>query len=165
MWGIIVPTSILIASVVDDLKTQKVHNWLILTMAGVAVVYQVLTAGLNGLLQGGLGLLAGVLISLPLVLVKGLGAGDMKVLGVLGLATNWQVAVWTAIYSVIWGALLGLCQALLNRQGFNLVKNTVGLLNRNFAPDPKKLHRIPYTVALFFGWLTYVSLSFGGISL
>lgn len=163
MWALLIPTSILIASVVDDLKTRKVHNWLILTMAGVAVVFQVITGGVDGLLEGALGLFVGIMISLPLVLAKGLGAGDMKVLGVLGLATNWPAALWTALYSVIWGALLGVLQAVMNRQGMALMKSTVGLLNRSVEKDPAQLHRVPYTVALFFGWLTYISLTLGGL--
>ncbi len=80
MWALLIPTSILIASVVDDLKTRKVHNWLILTMAGIAALYQLIANGFPGLMAGMLGLGAGILISLPLVLIKGLGAGDMKVL-------------------------------------------------------------------------------------
>lgn len=163
MWALLVPTSILIASVVDDLRTQKVHNWLILAMAGGAAVYKLLTGGWDGFLEGLLGMGAGILISLPLVLVKGLGAGDMKVLGVLGLATNWTTAVWTAVYSIIWGALLGVLQALLNKEGLALLKNTVGVLKKENSTQPDRLHRIPYTVALLFGWLTQVSLTYGGL--
>jgi prepilin peptidase CpaA len=155
----------LITSVVSDLRTQKVPNWLVLTMAGIALVYQLLTNGLYGLTEGGLGLLVAVTISLPLVLVRGLGAGDMKVLAVLGLSTNWSVAVWTAVYSIIWGALLGVLQAIFNGQALALAKNTVGLLTRKSSgTEARSLHRIPYTLALFFGWLTYVSLN-GGLHL
>lgn len=161
MWALLLPTSLLIASVVDDLKTKKVHNWLILTMAGIAVLYQLIINGLAGLGQGALGMLVAILVCLPLVLVKGLGAGDLKVLAVLGLATNWNVAVWTAFFSLVWGALFGVLQAVFSGQALVLAKNTFDLLKKSTRTEVKNLHRIPYTVALLFGWLTYVSLNGG----
>ena len=90
-----------------------------------------------------------------------LGAGDMKVLGVLGLATNWQVAIWTAIFSLVWGALLGVFKALLEGKGLALLNNTLNVLNRQTRPETQHYHRIPYTVALLLGWATFVSMSLG----
>ena len=47
-WTYILPAVILLAGVVDDLRSQKIHNWLILTLLAVASLSLLLLQGLPG---------------------------------------------------------------------------------------------------------------------
>lgn len=162
MLAHIAPFIILSMALIEDLRTQKVRNTTIISFAVLALISQAVLFGFNGLMGGLFGAMVGLFVCLPLVLMKGLGAGDMKVLAVLGLATNWHVALWTAVFSLVWGALLGIFKAVLDGRGLNLLQNTVALLNKT-TRSYVNVHRIPYTVALLLGWATYLSVNLRGL--
>jgi prepilin peptidase CpaA len=160
--ALIVPSMILIAGLVDDLKSKKVHNWLALSLAAAAALGQLVFYGLDGLLAGLYGGLTAIAMMLPFVLVRIIGAGDMKLMVAFGIATSMTTVFWTFLFSFVWGALLGLFRALLSKQGKKLILNSFRIL-RGSAREDLELQTMPYTVALFFGWLTHVTLN-GGIA-
>jgi len=75
-----------------------------------------------------------------------------------GMATSWPIAISVVIWSVIWGGLLGLIRATVAGELPQLLKSTYNVAARR-KPDEATLHRIPYTIALMFGWLTVMTLS------
>ena len=157
----ILPSLILFAGLVDDLRSQKVHNWLVLSAMAVAVVGTFFLGGVDGLKDGLMGGGLAIAFMLPMVLIGMVGAGDMKLMMAFGLSTNATIVLWVIVYSFIWGALLGLVRALLQKEGWNLLKNSFALITGKPRQE-LKLHKIPFTVALFFGWLTQVSLEASG---
>ena len=152
----VVATLILIAGMIDDLASRKVHNWLFLTCAGVALLTASLYGGGAGALQGLLGFGAAVAILLPLVLAKALGAGDMKIMAAFGLVTSWETVIHVAIYSIIWGAFFGFIRVLIKGEALNLIRNIFRIITRQKL-QATQLHTIPYTVALLIGWMTYLT--------
>lgn len=154
----VIPSLILGAGVIDDLRSQKVHNKLILTLLPLALISQFLGFGLEGLAYGALALLFALMLTVPMVLTGMLGGGDMKLLAIFAMATNLNATIWVSITSLFWGGLLGVTRAILNKQGTLLLWNTVGLFRRE-KPDDAHTTKIPYTVALMFGWMTYLSLT------
>lgn len=165
MWGApVFAASLLSAAIVDDLRFAKVRNIFILTFAAVGLALQFYQFQFDGFVTAAFGFSAGFGLSLPLYLARALGGGDVKLLAVLGLGTSWQVVTSTAVYSLFWGALLGLFLALLRGELQHLLLSTLRLLKPASASlVAEKKHKLPYTVALMFGWLTYFSLS-GGFS-
>lgn len=158
-----VPSLILLAGVIDDLRSRKVHNKLILGLLPVALVSQFLIFGVSGIGVAALSFGLALCLTVPMVLSGMLGGGDMKLLAVFGLATNMNAVLWVAVLSILFGGLLGLVRAMVSGQGLVLVTNTFRLLKREKI-DSAKLHPIPYTVALFFGWITFLSLNnWGGL--
>lgn len=160
LYSLITASLFLVAGLVDDLRTKKVHNWLILTMVGIGLVVSLVFGGQAGLLSAVLGLLAGVVTFLPLVLTKMVGAGDMKLLAAFGCATNWNAVLSVAFFALIWGALFGVLRAFLQGRGKQLAMNTFWILKRKNDVQ-LELHSMPFTVAFVFAWLTY--LTYGAI--
>lgn len=152
--AVVVPTLILAVGVADDLRSRKVHNELVLACIGVAIAFCFYDGGAEGLLAGLLGLGAALIMTLPLVLFGILGAGDMKIFMAFGMAATWDAVVSTGISSLIWGAVFGIIRAALGGELKVLIQNTVGIASRKPTAE---LHRIPYTVALMMGWLTYLA--------
>jgi Flp pilus assembly protein protease CpaA len=153
-----VATAILFAGVVNDLRSRKVYNWLSLTCAIVALVTVTLLFRVQGLQMAGLGILAAVLLTIPLVLSGILGAGDAKLFWAFAMTCSWATVFLVLMYSFVWGALLGLTRSIVGGEFKAVLKNTAQIVMRQPVPTTT-LHKIPFTVAIFFGWLTHMSLA------
>jgi len=157
---LIVPTLILVAGIINDLKSRKVRNYLVLILLLLSIANIYFFAGFEGLKWGGISLLVSLGSCLPLVLTRIMGAGDMKLLMAFAVSVNPMSAFWVLIYSFVWGALLGVAQAFLKGDGMNLIHNTFAIVTSGKkSVSEEKLHKIPYTVALLFGWLTQLTLT------
>lgn len=152
-----VPSLILAAGTFDDLRSQKIHNKLILILLPIAIISQFLGFGTQGLALGFLAFGLALCFSIPMVLSGMLGGGDMKLYAVFAMATNFHATLWVGVYSLFWGALFGIFRSILMGQGLVLVMNVVGLM-KNEKPESAHLTKIPYSVALLMGWMTYLSL-------
>lgn len=155
----LVPTFILLGGVIDDLHSRKIHNWLVLTAMFIALVFQIHSGGWEALKWGLLGFAMAGLICLPVVLARMLGAGDMKLMMAFGLSTSVAPVIEVTLFSLIWGSIMGILQALFRRDLKVLLKNTLKIVQIQMKETQKiQYHTIPYTVALFFGWLTHLTL-------
>ena len=142
--------------VVEDFRARKFTNrsFLIMSIAGFAV--SVATLGLNGLQQSALGFASGFALLLPLVLLGGIGAGDMKLLAAFGAACGWTAAFEAALFGLVWGAVFGVIHAILKGQALQLVRNTARMAAARSSTG-LTLNKIPYAGALFLGWLAHLA--------
>lgn len=154
----IVPSFILLAGVVDDLRSRKVHNWLVGILLVVAIAFQFIFQGVDGLQQGALGVGTALLIGVPLVVLRLMGAGDMKLMLAFAMATSWKTTISVMVLAIIWGAILGLIRAIVGGELKALLISTYNVALKKSAPSAQ-LHKIPYTIALMFGWLTHLVLA------
>ena len=113
--------TIVAIGIYTDLRFRKVPNKLSIALFIAAVLFKGLLYGKAGLVEGFIGVGAVIGLMLPLVLARALGAGDMKLMLSFGMATNWSIVFWTLIYSIIWGAIVGVIVVLLNKQGAALL--------------------------------------------
>lgn len=163
LFGTFVSGAILLAGLIDDMRTRKVRNSIILAAAPISLLTAYLTAGWPGVAAGLIAFVVAIGMTLPLVLVKALGGGDLKLLAAFALSSQWNIVATTFICSLLWGTLLGLIQAALRGELLQVVKGSASLLVRKAVPT-EKMHKVPFTVALFFGWLTALSLNrIGGL--
>lgn len=152
-----IPTLILVAGVVDDLRSRKIHNALLLSCLPVALIFQFYTAGGMGILNGLGGMGIALALFLPLTFIKALGAGDMKLMMVFGLATGMTEVLYVTFYSFLWGLLLGLLITLFHGRIKIFAKNIAAIVQRKKV-DSEKLHSMPYSIALLCGWITYMTI-------
>jgi len=145
------PISFLFIAVADDLVYRKFHNWLFLSLTTLAIAYVFFFAQLTWI-DGIGGFFVGGLLMLPLVLAKAIGAGDMKFMMAFGLLMGTQPIFWVFIYALFWGALIGVLQSLFSSELKAVLWKTLGLFQRM---RPTKTNKIPYTVAILFGWLSW----------
>ena len=144
----------LAAAVVTDLRCRRIPN---------ALTVPAFVAGilLNGWLQGSDGLLnraaGGVLVLgllVPLFLVRGMGAGDVKLMAAIGALKGPEFVFFTCAWASIFGgpiALFGLIRS--RRLGLALAH----LYFFRFLPRPSQTFisagRIPYAPAIAMGAL------------
>lgn len=155
MW--IVASLVLVAGMVDDLRSRKVHNVLIIVLFTLTVVSTLFFKGFAGSGSGGLAFLLALVATIPLFSLGVLGGGDAKLFAVFALAVDPVSMFWTLIYSLVWGALFGLTRAALQKQLLAVVRNTYKISGRQRV-EKQELHKIPFTFALLLGWFTQLTL-------
>lgn len=148
----------LLLGAVDDIRSRKVHNRLIAGIFISSLIVVTIVDGKIGLLDSLFSILTAFISVLPLYLLKALGGGDVKLFTAVSPLLTWKAVLVMLLGSLVWGALLGLFQVLLKGQGKALVQNMLGIFLRN-KPAEQNLHKIPYTIALLFGFLTSLKIA------
>lgn len=151
----------MLIALIDDLRSRKIHNYLILFMLAGALVAVFLLKGLEGLWEGGLSFLLALLIAVPLTLARILGGGDLKLLALVALTLHWADFFRVFIYSFPWALVLGIFKIILDKKLKAFFLNLISLLKYRKAQG-LELHSIPFSVALFTGWLSFVVLHGAG---
>jgi prepilin peptidase CpaA len=149
------------AGAVIDVRTHRLPNILTFGAAGLALIYAFATAGLHGLALSAAGWATGIGLFLPMFLLRGMGAGDVKLLGAVGGWLGPAGVLYAGLYSVLAGGVLALIvgarhgylgKALANLWGLLMFWRTAGIqplpgLTIDDAPGP----RLAYGVAIAAG--------------
>ena len=115
---------LLIISVITDLRTQKIYNWVTFPGMACGLVLNVIGSGASGILLGVEGMLVGM-VWIVLVLLRGSGFGDLKLLMTVGAFMGPVFTGWTILYTAIAGGVMGIVFALRRRVLKHTVKNAV----------------------------------------
>lgn len=150
------------AAVYTDLRTRKVPNKLVLVFAIVSGLALIISDGRAGFSSSLAAIGTMLIFALPLYLMRAIGGGDFKLLFVFSILATWNGVITTVLASLVWGSVLGLAQSILAGQGKLLAQNMFAIVLRS-KPSEQVLHKIPFTVAIFFGWLTHLSLISAGV--
>ncbi|MCB0350134.1 MAG: prepilin peptidase [Bdellovibrionales bacterium] len=151
------PTLILLVALITDIRTRKVPNVWVLISIVIALASSYYFYEFDGLKQGAIAAGMALLLTLPLVLLGALGAGDMKIMFAFGLAGTYQQVFSVIVFSFLWGALIGIGISIVRGRARALLINTFKILTSQ-PRDDVELLKIPYTVALMLGWITYLVL-------
>ena len=165
-FGRIVALGVVVAAAVIDVRTRRIPNLLTFGTAGVALIYALWTNGLHGLALSAAGWATGIAVFLPMFLLRGMGAGDVKLLGAVGSWLGPGAVLYAALYSALAGGVLALIvgamhgylgKAFSNLWGLLTFWRTAGIqplpgLTIDDAPGP----RLAYGVAIAAG--TFVAV-------
>lgn len=163
--------ALLIVAAVSDAKTGRIPNWLVFGGALYAVGYNAffpLYPSDIGIFSAAGGLAVGLLASLPAYLFRVLGAGDVKLMAMVGAFLGPWSTVGAVLSTLIAGGILALALALwsahLGRMLHNLVmicRGTAFTLGATgigglAASDGPSTRRMPYGVAIAAGTVGYL---------
>lgn len=104
MLGLIVLAVLLVSASIIDHREHRVPN--VLTGAGLIVGFVLLPFGLlpsSGWIDSSLGLIAGFIGFIGLYVFKKMGAGDVKLMAVVGFYLGLNGAVWAVVLSFLVG--------------------------------------------------------------
>ncbi len=148
------PGAVLLIGAADDLRSKKIHNKLILALLPAVLLLVFLTGGLSALMRGGLSFLFALALGAPLALSRLIGGGDMKLLALFALTVHWKALCLSFLLALPWSLLLGLVKMALDRQLKPFFLNMLSLIMLQ-KPEQTSLHKIPFSIPLFFGWLSW----------
>ncbi|MBC6414917.1 MAG: prepilin peptidase [Bdellovibrionales bacterium] len=156
-WIYILPGIILFIACIDDFLTKKIHNKLILFLLPPTLLTVFFIQGLEGLKTGFLSALLALVIAVPLTLIRAIGGGDLKLLVLIALTLSWNDFLWISIGSLPWALILGLIKITLDKKLKDFYNNLFSLF-LNKSHQNLQLHTIPYSIALFFSWISFLTL-------
>jgi prepilin peptidase CpaA len=138
-----------------DWRSRRIPNWL--TVPGLILGVAVNTAltGWHGTLfaLGGAGL--ALLILLPLVLLRALGAGDWKLMGAVGAFLGWKLFLFVMFGSILASGVMAVVQVYRTGRVMETLRNMLTLVKGFFAFGLKKNPQIsldnPRLLKLPFG--------------
>ncbi len=159
---------LVIAAGIYDFRFRRIPNWL--NMSGLAFGFglNVYLGGLGGLRAATLGMVLAVAVYLPLYLVRGMGAGDVKLMAAVGAIAGPQHWFVIFVATALSGGLIGLSVVVLKRRLGETVLNLGALIGelahfRSPAATETKLDvrsnhglRLPHGVAIAAGSLVFV---------
>jgi Flp pilus assembly protein protease CpaA len=161
MLHLAVPSIILIGAVITDLRTKKIFNWYIVAAALCGFASSFYFMGKEGIIAGLLGAGLALVITLPLFFTRILGGGDVKLLIAFGLGTSYATILNVVVGSFICAALIGLIYATLNGTIKILALNTFAIL-KGEKREKLSIHHLPFSVAIFMAWVTYLVMQHTG---
>ena len=151
-----------------DVATRRIPNALTFGAALAGLAFHAWVGGWSGaaMALGGWG--AGVALFLPVFVLGGMGAGDVKLLGAVGAWLGPVGALWVALYSGIAGGVIGLIVAAFSgylRQAFTNVSSLLmywRIVGLRPAPElTLSTHqgpRLAYAVPVFAGLMVTIWL-------
>jgi prepilin peptidase CpaA len=112
----------LITCFITDIKQQKIYNKIIFPSLAAAVILNVWFDGLAGLKLTLLGFITGLCILLIPYFLGGMGAGDVKLLSLIGAAKGSIFVLNTAIYMALIGGVVAILVIIFQKQTINFIK-------------------------------------------
>lgn len=170
---------LLAGAVWHDVRARRIPNQLVLwgTLAGLALQASVTPGaglfaepfGALGLLRGAYGLGLGLLLLLPMYALGAMGAGDVKLMAMVGAFLGPEEIVGAALFSMMAGGVLAVLAALWQGSLRKVLGNTrVMLLNStlralggdgaHLAAPAAPSGKLAYAIAIAGGTVSYLVL-------
>jgi prepilin peptidase CpaA len=166
--------TILMAAVIFDLRYQKIPNLLTFPAAGSALTYHSIVNGFNGLVFSASGLALGLGLFLIPYLLGGMGAGDAKLMGVVGGVIGAKAVIMAFLFTAMIGGIYALTLIFVFRQHFKgFFKEQLDtwlafVLMRKYIAGSVEINgnkpRLYYSLAIALGTSLYFILEFLGYS-
>lgn len=155
----IVLVFILITCFITDLKHQRIYNKVIFPGLVLALALNVFNNGFTGLRFSFLGFMTGFGILLIPYLMGGIGAGDVKLLALIGTMKGSAFVFNTALYMALIGGGIAIAIIIYNKQMMNIMKQVFlwvisllsGLKCKLEISNSSLLKKYPYGIAIVGG--------------
>lgn len=141
-----------------DLRTRKIPNWLTVSGFLLGIGASSVLGGWRGTVASLEGAGLALALLLPVVLMRGLGAGDWKLMGALGALMGWRAMLFLLIMSIIASGCMAVVQMIAMRRAKQTILNTFALakglvtFGLRTAPgitlDNPTLVKLPFGVAV-----------------
>jgi prepilin peptidase CpaA len=151
-----------------DWRSRRIPNWLTVPGLAAGIAVNGITGGWMGLKASLLGAGLGLLLLLPFVLLRSLGAGDWKLAGALGAIVGPAALADLLMGSVFVAGVMALILVIYKRRFLQTMRN-MGRLMRSMLTfhrpgsevslDNPESSKVPYGVALALTTLLYAAWS------
>jgi prepilin peptidase CpaA len=140
-----------------DWRSHRIPNWLTVSGCFAGIVLNTIFFHWGGLKQSLLGAVLALGILLPVVLLRGLGAGDWKLMGALGAIVGSSEILQLLVATILFAGLIAIVQVILKRRVRVTLRNMWELIrgyfifglkpNAEISLDNKAASTLPFGVA------------------
>lgn len=106
-WTLWLLAALILMAFYTDVRRSIIPNRLTIPFVLLGLIAQTLTNGLDGLGEAALGTVVGLIVVGIIYLLKGVGAGDVKLFAAIGSIAGWQPALFILLYAVLLSGLIG----------------------------------------------------------
>lgn len=155
--SLLVLSALVLTAVVCDLRSRRIPNALVASGIALGLLFSAaaptgdgLAPGIGGALLGGL---AGLALLMPLYVLRVLGAGDVKLLAMVGAWLGAPAVARTALWTLLCGGVLALAWAAATGVLPRVVANLRGAarLGLQGGAAMATTGRLPYALAIASG--------------
>lgn len=152
------------AAAAVDAYRRKIPNAVSLGGAILGLLLWAQHGGIGGTAAGLSGWLVGAALFFPFYLLKGIGAGDIKLMGMVGVFLGASNAVWAGITVAVVGGVIAASVALSQRRLTAALRDSVGILagrmpRAHLGGTATSREAIPYGLAIAAGTLLYMMIA------
>lgn len=168
-WNLlnILALALLALAVADDLRTQKIHNWLSLSslvICSIAIVFHHVNTADHSLLEPLKAFGAALVLGLLLFQFNVWGGGDAKMyIAVSPLLLFAETPIYL-VCCLVWGSILGVAYAALSSKLSAMANNLFAVVSHRKGIGSQHLVKVPFSVALLLGYLTLMTLRAAGLT-
>ncbi len=156
--------ALLLTAAVTDLRHHRIDNRLVMGGLLLAFAFHLLTPSTVGVWHGVLGMLLGFAMLLPFYLLRGMAAGDVKLMAMVGAFVGPSLVFWSAVATFLVGGVWAIAFVARRHAWSTLATNL-----RRISPcavdkevpigtGAASLGRIPYAVAIFCGTIAVLAV-------
>lgn len=147
-----------------DFRSRRIPNWLTVPAFAVGVALNTVIYGWIGLKTSLLGAGLGLLVLLPFVLLRSLGAGDWKLAGALGAIVGWRPLETLLVGSIFVAGIMALILVIYKGRFRQTMGNIWGMLRSltgfrmpgaEVSLDSPQSLKVPYGIALALTTLVF----------
>ena len=156
IWTLTLALTFLAA--LQDWRSRRIPNWLTVPGLLSGVIVHALVGGWPGTLFALEGAGLALLILLPLVILRALGAGDWKLMGAVGAFVGPVMFLFVLFGSILASGIMGVVQIYRTGRVMETLKNIVTLVrgfftfglkkNPQISLDNPRLLKLPFGVAV-----------------
>lgn len=161
--SIFILIAVLFVALVTDILHYKIYNWLIIMGLLAGLLLNLETSGLVGLWLWFKGVGVAYLAFIPIYLVRGMAAGDVKLMMAVGGLLSFPVLIDALMSTYIAGGVVALAYVVYRKQGAKLLQNIKQLMFGQFVKMSSgvvlndeinannSVGKMPYAVAICIG--------------
>ncbi|MDF2947792.1 MAG: prepilin peptidase [Bacillales bacterium] len=160
--------TVLIICIITDIKVRKIYNKVILPSLLISITIHLFNSGLLGLIDSLKGVLVGLGVLILPYFLGGMGAGDVKLLALIGAIKGSGFVLVTSIYMALFGGLMAIAFLLFQKGVFQKLKIIIySICGVRFgikiplAISKERKATLPYGVAIAAG--AFMSLWLKGV--
>jgi prepilin peptidase CpaA len=153
----------------QDYRSYRISNILVVSGSLLGVLLNTLLPAGIGLFESFAGWGVGLLLLLPLYLLRAMGAGDVKLIAMVGAFLGPQAILISSLYILITGGMLSICVAMYHGVLKHTLFSVWGILTESivnlFTPKSKRplnafsfrgvshdaTVKVPYAIAIGIG--------------
>lgn len=160
---------LLLIAAVQDSRNFRIPNIVSLGGAVLAAAISFATDSTSGLLSSSAGWLVGLALFLPLYMIRAMGAGDVKLVAMVGSFTGYQAILPIVLYILVCGGVLAVGSSLRNGKLAQAIENAAVFSIRVATPGRKESlssvvadtpvsGKIPYAIPILSGTVLWTGM-------